>query len=74
MGKGPDRGEGQEREGGREEPEMSGGWGWGAELHGELGWGLGWPSPCHARWSLTHHQAVHPQLQTHAQPPLASFF
>lgn len=31
-------------------------------------------SPFHTRWSLTHHQAVHPQLQTQAQPPMASFF
>lgn len=38
-------------------------------------WGKGWDSaPRHTHWSLTHHQAVHPQLQTRARPPLASLF
>lgn len=50
------------------------GGGWGPRLPRGLGGGgrPGRHSPCHARWSLIHHQAVHPQLQAHARRPLSS--
>lgn len=41
---------------------------------GAWGWRSGRPSPCHARWSLIHHQAVHPQLQTRARPLCLPYF
>lgn len=68
VGKGSGIEERDNKEGGREELEM----GVGQSFTGGLGWGLGWrlgrPSPCHAHWSLTHHQAAHPQLQTRSDP------
>lgn len=59
----------REREGGRN-------WRWvGATASQGSGGGRpGRPSPCHARRSLIHHQAVHPQLQAHARGPLPSLF